>query len=237
MPLSRAFYFYWASKDVAGLGNSILFVALVTLGYQVEESTTIASIIVVAMLLPPFLLTPLVDRFVYGRRAYPTTLIASLAVIAALLPLTTVATTAQLKLVLAATFAAAIPAAFLKSARKAMLPTIIGNELAAAEKALDTTRIITLIVGPAAGAYLFGSANFGAAGFSTCAIAAIIALSVSTVLLIFSRPSPVDWPPFQPQPLAVKLAELQKGLVYTWQLPALRTVATIHLGAALLVGV
>ena len=261
MPSSRAFYFYWASKDIAGLGNGILFVAIVTLGYQVEESATIASILVVAMLLPPFILTPLADRFVYGRRAYPTALIASLAFIAALLPLTAVATTAQLRLVLTATFAAAIPAAFLKSARKAMLPALVDDGLdkyqkstgdtpespglpqgrtttclAAAEEALNTTRLITLIAGPAAGSYLYGAANFGAAGFSTCAIAAIIALSVSALLLIFSRPSPAAWHPFKPQPLAVKLAELQKGLVYTWQLPALRTVATIQLAAALLVG-
>lgn len=236
MPSSSGFASFWASRDVAALGNAILLVGLLAWGYHAEESATVVSILVVATLLPPFLLKPLADRLVFGRRAYPVALVAQLAIIAALFPLLGATTPADLWLVLVMVFVAAIPSAFLKATRRAMLPALAGEGLAAAEKALSNTRLVSMVAGPAVGTLLYSSASQGTTGFSTCVMGAIVALTLSTALLLLARPPQPAPAVAETRSLGSALAGLQKGLRHVWRHPALRTVATVQLTAALLTG-
>lgn len=236
MQSSGRFAFCWASRDVAALGNGIFIIGLLAWSYHLEESATLVSIMVVALLLPPFLLSPVAERLVFGRRAYPIALASQLAAIFALLPLLGINAAPDLRLVLTMAFALAIPMAFLKASRRVLVPALAGERVVAVEKGLITTRLVTMIVGPTAGSFFYSSSNHGSTGFTSCVTAAIIAMALSTILLLFARPTTPAWPSFETRSLTKQLIELQKGLTYCWRRPALRTVAAIQLFASLLIG-
>lgn len=236
MPSPGRFAFYWASRDVAALGNGIFIVGILAWSYHLEESATLVSVVLLALILPPFLLSPLADHLVSRRIAYPVAIASQLAAILALLPLLGAGSNPDLRLVLVMSFTLALLTAFIKASRRVLLPAFIGEKVVTAQKALVTTRLVTMIAGPAAGTIIYSSSNYGSTGFSSCVTGAMVAISLSTALLLFARPVGATWPSFDSRSLVKQLAELQKGLVYCWQRPELRSVATIQLLAALLIG-
>ncbi|MGI5835670.1 MAG: MFS transporter [Chloroflexota bacterium] len=236
MTLSSRFICYWASRDIATLGSCIFAIGLLAWGYHLEESATLVSIIVMALILPPFLLSPLADRLVSGKQAYPIALVAQCSTTLLLLPLLRVKAASDLRLVLVIGLALGISAAFIKASRKTMLPALAGEKATVPDTGLITTRSATMIVGPAAGTVIYNSSYSGSTGFSACVVATIITLAISTALLIFARPTAPNPTSIEKGSFAKQLAEIQKGLIYIWRWPALRTAAAIRLLAALAIG-
>ena len=237
MSSPRALACLWASTGIAALGKGILAVGLLAWTYQARESATTVSMLVVAWLLPSLLLGPLAARLITGRTAWPAAIAAQLVTAAALVPLLRVSADADLSLVLAATFASAVPIAFLEESRSLLLPAAAGQEhLPSAGRALSNTRLIALTVGPAAGTIVYGATGYTVPGLSGCAAAALAALLLSTVLILFARPSEAIASEMRSRPTGVSLAGLQKGLLHVWHTSALRTAAAVWLATALLTG-
>ena len=234
-PLTRAsprsFGALWAARSLAALGDCILLIGLLAWSYRVQESATVVGILVTAQLLPPFLLKSAAMRLVGGARIMPAALVSQLLQGIALLPLLTVKSDDALPLVLVVALLAAIPSPFLQASQQAQLRALMrGDRLAAAEQAFANTRLITLIVGPAA-----GTAFYLVSGLGGTAVAALVAFLVSLGLLVVAGPPPASENSAAPSPSASPAA-LQRGLIYTLRYPPLRTVAVLRLLTALVVG-
>ncbi len=229
-PSSRSFGGLWAARDLAALGDGILLVALLAWSYHIHESATIVSILVTARLLPPFLLSFAATRLAGGKRALPVAVGAQLLTGIALLPLLTVKSDDALLLVLIVALLAALPSAFLQASHQALLRAMLqGDRLTAAEKAFANTRLITRIVGPAAGTALYSSA-----GLMGATIGALAVLVVSLGFLIVAGPRPPkEAPTLSPE---ASPAALQRGLIWALRYPPLRTVALLRLSVALVAG-
>lgn len=236
-PLTRAsprsFGALWAARDLAALGDCILLIGLLAWSYRVQESATVVGILVTARLLPPFLLKSAATRLAGGARILPVALVSQLLQGIALLPLLTVKSDDALPLVLVLVVAllAAIPAPFLQASQQAQLRALMrGDRLAAAEQAFANTRLIVLIVGPAA-----GTAFYLVSGLGGAAAAALVAFLVSLGLLVVAGPPPASENAAAPSPSASPAA-LQRGLIYALRYPPLRTVAVLRLLTALVAG-
>lgn len=226
---ARAFGGLWVARDVAALGDSILLVALLCWSYQLQESATTASILVVAMLLPPFLLRPLAPKLVSRGSARVVGAAGQLLRAAALTPLLGVGVGVNQQLVLSVAFVAAIPSALVQAAHETSLRALVKTEhLPAAQKALSRTRLLALAAGPAA-----GTALYGASGLDGATLAVLAALAVSAVGLAVARP-PVATDSSGDQ--AIGPADLQRGLLLALRHPSLRTVAVVQMWTALSTG-
>lgn len=229
----RAFASLWAAGDLCVLGDWILLVALLAWSYQTRESAAVVSLLVVGQLLPPFLLKPLAGLAANGRRSQPIAIAAHLLRGAALLPLLTVKSGDDLPLVLVVALLAAIPSAFLRASHESLLRSLVGlDHQPAAERALSNTRLLTLVIGPAA-----GTALFGIAGLHSATTASLATLLLSAMLLLLARPAPSAAASTQePATERVGLRDLQRGLIYGLRYPPLRTLATLRLVVALVTG-
>ncbi|GEM_PF-1419926 len=237
MPYSRAFLSFWASREIAALGNGILFVALLAWTYNTEEKAIVVSIAMVALLLPPFLLSPLANHLVQGPRSYPVAILARIATIAALWPLLNAASAKDQWLVLAAVFAAAIPITFLRTSNRSLARSLVERERRnTAKQTLADSRLLTLIVAPAAAAVIYDMRDFSLSALPACAAVAIGALALSTLLMLLARPSHWDIDTAEKPSLAAELALLQQGMLTLWQRPLLRSMAALQLSATLLAG-
>ncbi len=228
---SRSFGALWAARDLAALGECILLIGLLAWSYRVQESATVVGILVTARLLPPFLLKSAATRLAGGARIMPVALVSQLLQGIALLPLLTVKSDDALPLVLVVALLAAIPSPFLQASQRAQLRAMMrGDRLAAAEQAFANTRLIVLIVGPAA-----GTAFYLVSGLGGAAAAALVAFLVSLGLLVVAGPPPASENAAAPSPSASPAA-LQRGLIYALRYPPLRTVAVLRLLTALVAG-
>ncbi len=228
----RSFASLWAARDLAAVGDGILLVALLAWCYRVLESATALSILLVALLFPPFLLRPVATRVVNRRWAQPAAAAAQLLRAAALLPLLNVSSGSDLPQLLVVAFAAAIPSPFVEASRERLLRSLVrGARRVAAEKALANTRPLTLAVGPAA-----GTALFGAVGLHGATTATLAALLISTLLLFLVSPSSAASDAEESLDETPGPADLQAGLVLLWHHLPLRSVALVQLGGALMAG-
>ncbi len=225
----RAFAGLWVARDVALLGDGILLVALLGWSYRLLESATVVSILLVAMLLPPFLLTPLAGRMVHRGRAQVAVVLAQLLRAAALIPLLGIGTSGSLPLVLVVAFVAAIPSAFVRASQDSLLRALVkGDHLTEAQKAFSNTRLLVLAAGPA-----LGTALYGVSGLYGTTLAVLATLALSTLALLLAGPPAGERSAEAP---AIGPAELQQGLLCALRHPRLQAVAVVQLGTALFTG-
>lgn len=219
----------WIAGDIAALGNWIILVALLAWSYKAKESATTVSILVVLHMLPTFLLGPLAGLVVNRRTARVFAVAAPLLRAVALLPLLVLLFSDDLSLVLTTVFVASIPSAFLRASHSALLRGMVHpDHVASTERVLSATRLLVLVIGPAAGTVIYQSGEL-----RSCAIAAVAALVISALVSILAKPSPDFAPSAEPRQ---SMADSLAGLLRTLRDPSLEAAVIVRLGLALVTG-
>lgn len=220
----------WLARDVAAIGNWILFLSLLAFLFTFTDSPSVAGSMFLLWLLPGFLLGPIVQRFVTWRNAPAFGITAQLMRATLVLPLFFLDESDGSQPVLILALVAGLTAPFAQAAHRALLHAVLpASQRAAAETALRTTWMVTSAVGPGL-AYVL----YGVSGLRSAATGVLVAQLIAAGLLLYSRPSravagsgPEVRSVFAPVPL---------GLVDAFSRPAARLIAAVEVIAALVAG-
>lgn len=222
----------WLARDIAALGNWILFVALLIYAFSHSESGTVVSIVLAAQLLPTFLLRPLVQRATRASDAPAAGAVISVIRAAVLLPLLQLQPDGPLQPIVQTAFLASLPVAFIQASHSALLRSVVSPaQMPEAAKALSSTSLVTMTVGPA-----LGGAIYGIAGVQSAAIAAMAAILISAGLLITVRPTGPESPAEPDLTDFTTFSALALPLTRAFRGPGLQAVAAVELASALLAG-
>ncbi len=223
----------WLARDVAAIGDWVLFVGLMTYASKFSESPAVFGQLVTIVLAPRFLLWPVLSRVVTWRNARAFGITAQLMQATILLPAFLVDITDGARPVLIIAFAYSVARPFVVAAHNALFPVVTARaRRREAREALLNTWLLTLAIGPAFGVFIFGAAALPGA-----AIATLVAALISAGALFFSRPAaPGDEPVNEVPEFISGLSPLPVVLLGALWSPRLRQIAIIQVLATLLAG-
>jgi hypothetical protein len=223
----------WLVRDVAALGEWILFIGFIAyLGVFTDSPRTI-TILVLTQLVPPFLLGPVVRRVITWRNAVAFGITAYLMRATILLPLFLIQREEGVQPILVIATIAAVTSTFSSASQAALLGAAIPrprrNEVA---RALFYTSLLAATVGPALGLVVNG-----VAGLQSIGIASMVTALVAGALLFTAREvSPQDETGTAPLEPPAAFGPLPVGIVEAFRSPGLQQVAATQVLAALLAG-
>ena len=216
--------------DVLSLtGSSALWLALGIWVKSLTGSTAAAGMVIFAILAPPVLLAPAAGMLVDRVRRRPLLVMVNLANAAAVALLLLVRGTGQLWLVYAVAALYGASWALLRSAQSALLRTIAsdGDELLAANGALQTVAALSRLLSPIAGAGLY--ATVGPHSVALLDAATFLVAAGGLLLLRVSEPAPAPAEGHWRAEVAAGLTHL-RGTVVLRQIVAAVALAMLVIG-------